>query len=197
MGKLAAIRPNAVDIIARTGVELDFSGVAVTPPGERLSRRIEAGRCDLQVVDAQRCKRFVRHLRVVHRGARLDIISPPEDGAIAPRCARVPVAPARALVIDDDAFEVMVEWLTSRCALRSRTMPDLAGLASWATSGLAVHIGERAARLAVEMTSVVCGPLRGCGSPRQVMAPLVVAARRSERASEALVAALAVGFHRP
>jgi len=169
---------------------MDFDALVVTPPEGR-SVRLALSRWTFEAVDAELCKRFVRMLRFEHGSERLELVTPPEEGAIAPRCARLPEAPASALVVARDRFDIVDAWLASGGRLRSRTVAELARLAIAATSAYAVHIGEWAAQLAVEMTTDVCGPLRGCLRPREVLAPLEEAARWSERASEALVAALA------
>jgi len=179
-----------VEIKARTRVEMDFDALVVTPPEGR-ALRLALSRWSFEAVDAESCKRFVRMLRFEHGSERVVIVTPPEEGTIAPRCARLPAAPESALVVDRNTFETIDAWLASGGRLRSRTVTELARLAIAATSAYAVHIGEWAAQLAVEMTSDVCGPLRGCLRPREVLAPLEEAARWSERASEALVAALA------
>jgi hypothetical protein len=190
VGKLAALRSHAVEIRARTVIELDFESLVLTPPGGRPTR-VDLARCDFRTEDAELFKRFVRHLRISRDGEHIDLVTPPEEGSIAPRVARLPAAPGLAFVIDRADFDVVVPWLVCGGSLRGQTVTELAQLAMVATSGYAVHIGEWAAQVAVDMTSDICGPLRGCSSPRQVLAPLVDAARRSERASEALVAALA------
>ena len=189
MGKLAALRPHAVEIRARTRVEIDAQALVLHPPGGR-TRRVPLARSTLTVRDAELYKRFVRHLRISRGSDHLDLITPPEAGAIAPRVARLPEAPSLSFVVDRPDFDVLAGWLAQGGSLRTRTMSELASLACRATSAYAVQIGEWAAQIAVHMTSDVCGPMRGCQSPRQVLAPLAGAARFSERASEALIAAL-------
>ncbi|MBT8494809.1 MAG: hypothetical protein KJO07_17260 [Deltaproteobacteria bacterium] len=190
MGKLAALRTHAVEIRARTVIEVDLSALVLTPPGGRPTR-VDLARCAFTARDAELFKRFVRHLRISRDAEHIDLVTPPEEGSIAPRVARLPAAPSLSFVIDRPDFDVIACWLARGGSLRGQTVAELARLAMVATSSYAVHIGEWAAQVAVDMTSDVCGPLRGCASPRQVLAPLMQAARTSERASEALVAALA------
>jgi len=61
-----------------------------------------------------------------------------------------------------------------------------------ATPQFAIAIGEVAAQVALEMIWERNGPLRGGADLAHSLRPLYDAARRSPRASDALVAALAV-----
>lgn len=179
-----------MEVRERASVEIDFDALVIAPPGAR-SFRIRLASCHIETRDAVLSKRFVRHLRLQSSLGSYDFVTPPEEGTIAPRCAQLPPAPSSALVLPRDRFDVALEWMTGGGRVGGRTVSELARLASVATSTYAVHLGERAAQVAVEMAADVCGPMRGCRSPRMVLSPLIDAARTSERAGEALVAALA------
>lgn len=182
-----------MEVRPRGFIELDEGALWVVDADGR-GRRWLLPRAEIGIADAELSKRFVRHVRIEVGGEHVDLVTPPEEGAIAPRCARTPAAPPQATVIDRQSFAVMVDWLSTGGSLRARTIAELASLATLSTSSYAVHIGERAAQIALEMSSGACGPLRGCDSSRALLGPLHDAARHSERASEALVAALARSF---
>lgn len=143
------------------------------------------------VGDAACNQRFVRHLTIETPRQRANLITPPDEGAIAPRAAGLPGVPADVAVVEAPAWEVLVDWLRGGGRLGRLTMAELARLCCVATPQFAIDIGERAAQVAVEMIWERCGPMRDSGGMINSLRPLEEAARRSPRATDALVAALA------
>lgn len=174
-------------------MEIGGAELLLTPPGGG-ERSFALAGADLAVGDATFTQRFVRHLHLETGDAELDLITPPEQGAIAPRAAQLPRAPDEAGIVDRPAFDILVEWLLGGGRLGGRTIDDLARLAPLASPAFAVVIGERAGHLALEGTWPFGGPMRGGAigdDVRRRLQPLEAAARDSERAGYALVAALA------
>ena len=196
VGRLALRRWDEVEVLARTDLEIGGPTIAVSPPGGR-KRHVALDGASFALSDAARTRRFVSRLDVETRSGVMSFITPPEEGAIAPRCARLPAVPDGALVVDSWRFGVLVDWLRCGGRLGGRTVRELARLASASTSSFAIQIGEFAARMAAEATWERRGPLRSGGNLRQFLGPLFEAARESERASEALVAALSANAALP
>ncbi len=136
-------------------------------------------------------RRFVRMLELERDGERVVVITPPEQGAVAPNVVLVPEAPVDAAIVDELAWNALAEWLLGGGRLAACSIEDLARLSCIATPHFAVLIGEVAAQRALEHAWDVSGPLRGGGDLDSALQPLVNAAKRSQRASEALVSALA------
>jgi hypothetical protein len=176
----------------RTRVELDLGGVMLHGPDGR-SRAIPLQGCTFTLSDAACNRRFVRLLCLEHADGAAELMTPPEGGAIAPRAAHLPIAlEEKIAVIEGSAFDALLDWLVSRGRLGGRSIEELARLARLATTQLAVLIGELAARAAGELAWGGSGPMRGSGlDGRELLRPLELAARDSERASDAWVAALA------
>lgn len=140
------------------------------------------------VLDAGRAqRRFVRMLAI----GRLTVITPPEQGAVAPNVVRVPEAPPDAAIVDTSTWDALAEWLLGGGRLAAYTVAELARLACIATPQFAAIIGEVAAQLALDLAALAAGPLRGAMDLDAALEPLVDAARASPHAAEALVAALA------
>jgi hypothetical protein len=135
-------------------------------------------------------RRFVRMLIVERDGERVVVITPPDDGAVAPNVVMVPEAPSDAAIVDQPAWDALADWLLGGGRLAAFSIADLARLACIATPQFAVLIGEVAAQRALEHVWDASGPLRGGGDLDSVLQPLVDAAKQSSRASEALVSAL-------
>lgn len=191
MGKCTALYSNSLPAPARrTQVELARDDLFLSFPDGRWERMHLHG-CCFRAGDAACSQRFVRHLVLENGWLRIDLITPPERGAIAPRAAGIPSAPRDAAVIEPGAWEVLADWLHSGGRLAGRTVADLARLACVATPQFAVIIGELAARVAAELSWERCGPMRGSGGIINALAPLVDAARTSPRAADALMAARA------
>ncbi len=176
----------------RSRVEIELDRLIVTVP-EGSRRVLELRSARFEVRDAAAVSRFVRELRIEVAGGAAHFITPPEDGAIAPRALGLPPAPTDASVLDRSTWETLVEWLRGGGRLSGRTVGELARLARLATSSFAIAIGEAAARVATEMTWERGGPMRSSAAdPHELLRPLEEAARDSARAADALVAALAV-----
>lgn len=195
MAQLARKHLDGALRFARARLEVDRDALVIAFPDGRTRRAPLAG-ARSRVRDAALAQRFVRHLRIelvaADAGASsIDVITPPDQGAIAPRAARLPPAPQTAIVVDIRAWEAATAWITSGGRLCGLSIPDLARLSRVATSAFAITIGEHAARLADEITADDLGPMR-CGVDlRWILRPFENAARESPRAAEALVAALA------
>ncbi len=143
--------------------------------------------------DAQCDQRFVRHVVVRTPLRRLDLITPPEAGAIAPRAARMPGVPHSAIIVDTPVWETVSHWIRTGGGLTGRTIAELARLAAVATSQFAISLGECVAHVAAAMTCEHLGPMRSAGEVSELLRPLEDEARHSPRANEALVAALSRG----
>ena len=157
------------------------------------ARELALSGAELRVGDATFAQRFVRHLHLRADAGATDLITPPEDGAIAPRAAQLPRAPDDAGIVERPLFDTLVQWLGAGGRLGACTIAELAALARVATAAFAVVVGERAGQLAVETVWPHGGPMRGGDSGddvRRRLHPLEEAARTSERAAEALIAAL-------
>lgn len=155
------------------------------------SRWLDLDGCATDVTDAAFRRRFVRMLTLERSGERLALITPPDQGAIAPRAAHLPAAPEDAAVVADEAWQVVVDWVRGGGRLSRLSVGELARLATIATPQFALIVGEVAAQVAFEMVWEHAGPLRGGAAISDALAPLQRAARGSQRAAEALVAALA------
>jgi hypothetical protein len=176
-------------------LELERDLLLLTMPDGRW-RGVSLNGARFAVTDAACAQRFVRHLSIAvtdDRGDddRVDLITPPDEGAIAPRAARLPGVPDEAAVVDVDVWEAAVDWLRGGGRLGGRSVAELARLACIATPQFALAIGEWAAQVAVEMIWERSGPMRGGADLRHALHALQVAARTSPRAADALVAALA------
>lgn len=137
--------------------------------------------------------RFVRHLIVENRvrelSERMDILTPPERGSIAPRVARLPRVPDGAAVIDTDEWDAAFHWLDTGGRLGGHNMDELARLARIASPDFAQTVGRFAAQLAAEALSDRNGPMRRRGRADNPLRPLERAAERSPRAANAWLAA--------
>ena len=177
---------------ARARVELERDRLLITSP-EGGRRAVDLGWVRFVVRDATAASRFVRRLDLDCPSGAFCFITPPENGAIAPRALNLPPAPGDAYVLESEAWETLADWLRGGGRLSGRTIPELARLARLATSPFAISIGEVAAQVACEMTWERAGPMRSSAAdPRELLRPLEEAARSSARAADALVAALAI-----
>ena len=194
MGRTALYRDPVPFHSLRTDVELDVDALVVRTSDGRHRRHALDG-CAAYAIDgfvrAHGERRFVRML-VLERDANGHVvITPPEHGALAPNVVRVPEAPSDAVVVDVSTWDILSDWLLGGGRLAACAVPDLARLAAIATPHFAVLIGEVAAERALELVWSARGPQRGDNDVDTVLQPLVDAARRSPRAAEALVSALA------
>jgi hypothetical protein len=191
MGKSRALYRDDRLVSPRAMIALDGADLDVTFPGGTC-RRVPLDGCTANVVDAEHKRRFVRMLTLDSGESHTALITPPEHGAIAPRAVPMPRAPDDAVVIDEKPWEVIAEWVTRGGRLAGLTVAELAALAAIATPHFAIVLGEIAAAAALEIVWEELGPLRGGVDVDASLRPLYEAARGSVRASEALVAALAV-----
>jgi hypothetical protein len=136
-------------------------------------------------------RRFVRTLTIERLGRIAVVITPPEQGAVAPNVVNVPEAPTDAAIVDTPTWEALAEWLVGGGRLASCSISDLARLACIATPQFAVLIGEVAAQRALDLVWIAAHPLRSMADLDAALQPLVDAARHSPRAGDALVSAFA------
>jgi hypothetical protein len=141
--------------------------------------------------DAACAQRFVRHLKLYLVDGRADLITPPDEGAIAPRAAQLPGVPEDAFVVETSTWESVVDWMRSGGRLGGWTIAELARLCCIASAQFAITVGEWAARVALDAAWEQGGPMRSGCDPRWSLRPLEEAAAHSPRAADALVAALA------
>jgi len=197
MGRTALYRDPIPFTSLRAEVHLDADAVAVRFPDGRV-RRYALDGCEpaamdgfvIAQVDVAVERRFVRML-VLEGRERAVVITPPENGAVAPNVVCVPEAPPDAAVVEPMAWEALAEWVIGGGRLAACAIVDLARLVTIATPQFAALIGEVAAQRALELAWMGRGPLRGGTDLDTALQPFVEAARWSPRAAEALVAALA------
>jgi hypothetical protein len=210
MGSTALYRDPVPYRPARAEVQLDTDALLLTMPDGWIRRHpldgVHAETSDGFVADARGSsetivrhgvrtepkvlRRFVRMLILERDSEHNVVITPPDQGAIAPGIVLVPQAPTDAAIIDTLAWEALTDWLASGGRLAACSIVDLARLACIATPQFAVLLGEVAAQRALEHVWEASGPLRGGSDLDSALQPLVDAAKHSTRASEALVSAL-------
>lgn len=183
--------------VARAEVVLEPGALILAMP-DGATRAIGLDGCAAMTADAASRRRFVRMLIIDGvdprdlGAARVVVITPPDRGAIAPRAIQLPEAPADAAVIENAAWDALVDWLMSGGRLTACSVAELARLVTIASAQFAAIIGEVAAKVALETVWESAGPWRGGVDLEHALRPLVDAARHSVRAAEALVAAHAV-----
>lgn len=182
----------------RASISLDADSVSLTL-ASGYTRRHPLDGCAVVIVDAACQRRFVKML-ILERSSdsghffadeRLVLITPPDRGAIAPIAARVQAAPSESFVVETEEWEALTRWLSGGGRLSACSVLELARLASIASPQFAVVIGEVAAEIALESLWEAAGPLRGRSGLDDSLRPLYDSARRSPRAADALIAALA------
>ena len=183
---------------ARAEVHLEHDELLIEQPGKGMRRHalhgVDASTTDGVVAakhEARVQRRFVRMLILEGCGTPVVLITPPDQGAVAPNVVRVPEAPPEAPIVDVRVWEALADWVLSGGRLAACSITDLARLSCIATPQFAVLIGEVAAQRALELAWGGTGPLRGSGDIETQLAPLMLASRHSPRAGEALVSALA------
>lgn len=189
---------------ARTEVQLDLDVLLLRAPDGRQRRHALHG-TTTSALDgsiaarpdgrgdalARGERRFVRMLVIEEPHGSITLITPPEQGAVAPGVVRVPEAPLDAAVLDAPAWEALADWLLGGGRLAACSIVELARLVAIATAPFAGLIGEVAAQRALELAWAGRGPLRGGLELEVALQPLFDAARHCPRAAEALVAAQA------
>jgi hypothetical protein len=198
VGRTALYRDFVIERPARAEVQLEPDAlVLILPDGLARWHALDGAHaltsdgCVATRAGGRVHRRFVRMLILERDGARCFVITPPDQGAVAPNVVRVPEAPDDAVVIDARAWEALAEWVLGGGRLASCSLAELARLACIATTQFAALIGEVAAQRALEHAWASGGPLRGGSDVESALQPLFDAARTNSRASEALVSALA------
>lgn len=198
MGRTALYRDPVEFRPARAEVHLEGDALALTMPDGRTRRYglvgYAASVIDGFVIERSPTRvrrRFVRMLVLERAHERQVVITPPDEGAVAPNVVSVPEAPADAAVVDSPAWDPLADWIIGGGRFAQCSISELARLAPIATPPFAVLIGEVVAQRALEIVLASMGPLRGGVDLESALAPLTDAARRSARAAEALVSALA------
>jgi hypothetical protein len=198
MGRTALYRDPVPFRPARAEVELEPDVLLLRMPDGRQRRHVLDGCVPTAVdgfvearIDARWERRFVRMLILETTHEHHVVITPPDQGAVAPNVVRVPEAPAEAAIIDSRAWDALSEWVLGGGRLAACAIVDLARLAAIATPQFAVLIGEVAAQRALELAWAARGPTRGGADLEGALRPLADAAKHSPRAAEALVSALA------
>ena len=169
-------------------VPLGLGRPAPTPP--RVLRRF------VRMLVLERESANTNHSRRDREDRTVYLITPPDQGAVAPSVVSVPEAPSDAAVVEPRAWEALADWISNGGRLAACSIAELARLATIATPHFAVLIGEVAAQRAIEHLWSELGPLRMGFDPSDsqyldiALQPLSDAARHSPRASEALVSAL-------
>jgi len=202
MGRTALYRDPAPFRPARAEVQLDSDVLLLTMPDGKQRRHALDGHA-VTLIDgffikrgtpgspARPERRFVRMLILERDAERHAIITPPDHGAVAPNVVRLPEAPDDAAIVDDHAWDALVDWIMGGGRFAACSMVDLARLATIATPRFAAQIGQIAAQRAFELIWAARGPLRGAHDLESALQPLVIVARHSPRAADALRAARA------
>jgi hypothetical protein len=192
------LHPEPLPSLQRASISLDADAVSLTL-ADGHTRRHPLDGCAVVVVDAACQRRFVKMLilepvndaGLFHAHERLILITPPDRGAIAPIAARIQTAPSEAVIVETEEWEALTRWLSGGGRLSACSVVELARLAAIASPQFAVVIGEVAAEIALESLWEAAGPLRGRSGVDDSLRPLYDSARRSPRAADALIAALA------
>lgn len=183
----------AARVLAAT-VAVEVSPRELVVVGNGAISRFSLIDCAHELLDARCVNRFVRHLAIrCADGEVVNLITPPEIGAIAPRAARLPEMGDPTAVIDPELMNPLDIWLRNGRRMVGHTIDELALLSRLASAGFAIAIGERAADLATRMTWERSSPLRSSAVnvARDLLSPFDLQAQVSDRANLALMAALA------
>jgi len=198
MGRTALYRDPIPFHSARSEVQLEADALLLRMPDGR-SRCLQLDGCEpvttdgvvITPIDNRLERRFVRMLVLERDHERNVVITPPDQGAVAPNVVRVPEAPADAAIVGEHEWDAIADWVMGGGRLAACAIADLARLAVIATTQFAVLIGEVAAQRALELGWAARGPLRGGADLETALQPLSDAARDSPRAAEALISAFA------
>lgn len=175
---LDGCEPVATDGCIAKGERVADEGVGQWRPGATSSRGVE--------------RRFVKMLALERGGSpQAVVVTPPEEGAVAPKIVSVPEAPKDAAIVDAATWDALAGFILGGGRVAALAVADLARLAMIATPQFAILIGEVAAQRALDWVAMARGPVRGVPDLDLALQPLFVAARTSQRAGEALIAALA------
>ncbi len=198
MGRTALYRDPVPFRPARAEVQLEPDALTIRMPDGRWLRfsldgctPVASDGFVVARIDVRTERRFVRMLALEQLHARIVVITPPDQGAVAPNVVRVPEAPPEAAILDVRDFDALCDWVLGGGRLAACAIVDLARLAAIASPQFAAVIGEVAAQRALELVWAARGPLRGGSDLESALRPLSEAAKHSHRAAEALMAALA------
>jgi len=193
VGKTALYRDPIPYRPARAIVQLEADVLVIEMPDGWTRRHVldgvTAAIADGCVARTPRERRFVRMLVLERTGRAITVITPPEQGAVAPSVLDVPLAPNDAAIVDVPTWDALAEWLVGGGRLAACSIADLARLACIATPQFAVLIGEVAAQRALDLVWIASHPMRSMADLDAALQPLFDAARFSPRAAEALVSA--------
>ena len=199
MGRTALYRDHVPFHPARAEVQLEPDALLVRLPHLPGGRRYALDGCDPIVIDG--CvavtrygttqRRFVRMLILDRASERQVMITPPDQGAVAPGVVRVPEAPSEAAILELRTWTAITDWVIGGGRFAACSIGELAALAAIATPQFAVLIGEVVAQRALELIAMASHPLRGGSDLDSIIQPLTDVARDSPQAAEALVSALA------
>lgn len=191
MGRTGLYRDLEPWMPPRAEVQLDGDLVWLRMPDGRV-RRHDLDGCEPYVVDGCYVTRDERRfVRMLVLDEPTTIITPPDRGAVAPLVVPVPEAPGDAWIVENAPWDVLAEWVLGGGRLGACSIAELARLVTIASPHFASLIGEVAAQRALELVWSSRGPLRGATDLEHALQPFVDAARRSQRAAEALFCALA------
>ncbi len=162
----------------------------ITANGEWRSMSLDVYHCETR--DASCGGRFVKQLLI---GGKVNesFITPPEEGAIAPRASGLPAVELPSCsVLASDTWQCLANWLIGGATLAGRTTEDLAMIATIASPQFAIIIGEQVAMATLALAVDVCSPMRRSFQKQWGLSPLRQRAKKSERARDALLAALSI-----
>jgi hypothetical protein len=189
MGRTALYRDPVPFRPARAEIQLEPDVLVVRMPDGR-QRRYPLDGCAPTITDGF-VARFVRMLILEREFDRNVVITPPDQGSVAPNVVRLPEAPPDAAIVDTRDWEALADWLMCGGRMSACAITDLARLATIASSAFAAVIGEVAAQRALDLVWATHSPLRGGTDIETALQPLIDMARHEPRAAEALFAALA------
>ncbi len=120
---------------ARAEAQVDHDALVLRMPDGR-TRRYGLDGCVAATLDG--CvaiamhgpRRFVRMLILERGGERHVVITPPDQGAVAPGVVRVPEAPAGAPIVEIGAWDAISEWVLCGGRLAACSVGELARLAA-------------------------------------------------------------------
>ena len=200
MGRTALYRDPVPFRPARAEIQLEADVLVVRMPDGR-QRRYPLDGCAPTIADGFVAARVDHHVHVERRFVRMLIlerdldrnvvITPPDQGSVAPNVVRLPEAPPDAAIVDTRAWEALADWLMCGGRMSACAITELARLSTIASSAFAAVIGEVAAQRALDLIWATHSPLRGGTDIETALQPLIDMARHEPRAAEALVAALA------
>ncbi len=174
----------------RTQIELEERNLRLVGPQSTLCLCLDGAMFTIR--DARLGNRFVRELRLETTAATAVIVTPPEEGSIAPSVVKLPRITESVFVVEDNEWHSLAGWFQGGGRMRGHTIADLAKLSCIASVQFAMIIGEACTAVAYQSIWEHISPLRGGNTLVDVLRPLQDIARRHPRAADAWVAALAI-----